>query len=456
MTDPRTLASIEPHRKPIVQISVDGISLDGILSQRLIGLTHTDNRGFEADTVDLELDDSDGALDLPAKGAVLSVAFGWAVSGLVSKGTFTVDEVGHTGTPDVLSIRAKSADLRTGLTTQRERSWHATTLGAIVQTIASENDLVPTIPAALAGMAIDHLDQTNESAVNLLSRLAQQFDAIATVKDGRLLFIPAGGGVTASGKRIPAVTITRKSGDRHQFSLADRQTYAAVKAQYYDVAAGTKGTVTWGDKEDSAERGIPAKAASATPSIGQHKTLGKTYPTRDKAHRAAVKEWKALKANKAAQAAWVGVKAKYDDRNLHVSGEVTYGKADDEKRIQSAAKTAKKDAEKLTGKAPEPVNAFERSADNVKILRHVYSSKTNANRAARAEWRRLQRGMATFNITLAIGIPELFPETPATVSGWKPQIDSTDWIIIKVTNNIGDAGYVQRLDFEIKATEIPD
>src|SRR6185369_1057851 len=112
---------------------------------------HTDNRGFEADTVEIDLDDTDGALDLPPRGAVLDLAFGWAADGVVHKGSYTVDEVAHHGAPDTLSIRARSADLRAGLTTQRERSWHATTLGAIVRTIADENGLIPVIPASLAG-----------------------------------------------------------------------------------------------------------------------------------------------------------------------------------------------------------------------------------------------------------------------------------------------------------------
>lgn len=47
------------------------------LAPRLIALTHTDNRGFEADRLDLELDDADGLLELPRRGAVLSLALGW-------------------------------------------------------------------------------------------------------------------------------------------------------------------------------------------------------------------------------------------------------------------------------------------------------------------------------------------------------------------------------------------
>lgn len=443
------LPKLPDHPAPIVEIAIDGVSISSILKSRLIRLTHIDNRGFEADTVEVELDDSDGRLDLPPRGAELALWLGWKAGGLVYKGLYTVDEVAHSGAPDTLSIRANSADLRSGLTTQRERSWHLITLGALVQTIAIENGLKAVVGPSYFGVIIDHLDQTNESSANLLTRLAQQHDAVATVKDGRLLFIPAGAGVTASGKKIPGVTIVRRDGDRHQFNIADRATYTAVRATYHDVNLATKGEVTWGNAEDSAERNV--KPAATQPTTGQYKALPTTYASRAKAQRAAAKAWQAMKNNKAQRAAYIGVKAKYDDRNLKVTGEASYGAADDQRKQKAAQRRAARDADKI-GTA----NAFDHSADNIKTLRHVYSSKANAARAARAEWRRLQRGMATFNIILAEGRPELFPETPAIVSGFKPQIDSTDWIVTRVTNEISDSGYTQRLEFEIKATEIPD
>lgn len=452
-------AAIGAHPRAIYEITVDGRDISPLVRQRLMRLTHTDNRGFEADTVELDLDDSDGKLDLPPRGALLVLAFGWAQGGLVPKGSYTVDEVAHTGAPDMLSIRARSADLRAGLATQRERSWHDTTVGDIVRTIAGENELIPVVHASLDKLPVDHLDQTNESGANFLTRLAGLHDAIATVKDGRLLFVPAGAGKSASGRPIPAVTIARRSGDRHQFTIADRQTYKAVRALYHDVNNALKGEVIFGDVEDSAERGVKPAPAAAAPT-GQYKTLPGTSSTRGKALRAARIGWLKLKANPAQRGAYVGVKAKYNDKNLGASGEASYGQADEDTKRKAAAKTAAKDAEKIAGKSATGIgseSAFERSDDNLKTLRHVYSSKANAQRAARAEWRRLQRGVATFNITLAEGDPTLYPETPATVAGFKPQIDSTDWIITRVTNTLdADGGYSQRLEFEIKATEIPD
>ena len=257
---------------------------------------------------------------------------------------------------------------------------------------------------------------------------------------------------------MATATITREAGDQHRFSIADRDSYSAVKALYHDVDGAVKGEVIWGQDENSAERKVPVKKTD-TPTTGQYKDLGKTLKSRDAALRAARKAWKALKANRAARAAYIGVKAKYTDRNLGTSGEASYGQIDDDRRKKSATRQAERDKAKLEGKTvpkTDTPSAFDHSADNVKTLRHVYANKTNAQRAARAEWRKLQRGAATFSITLARGRPELFPDQPATVSGFKAAIDNTDWILTKVTHTLGDGGFTTALELEIKATEIPD
>src|SRR5690606_36841765 len=129
---------------------------------------------------------------IPPRGAALRLWLSWSDTGLVDKGTYTVDETEHSGAPDTLSIRARSADLRGGLKTKRERSWNAATLGDVLRTIAGAHGLTPVINADLDSIPLAHLDQANESDANLLSRLGDQFDAVATLKAGRLLFMPVG------------------------------------------------------------------------------------------------------------------------------------------------------------------------------------------------------------------------------------------------------------------------
>ena len=85
------------------------------------------------------------------------------------KGKFTVDEVEHRGAPDVVTIRARSADFRGTLNSRREGSWHDTTLGAIVEAIASRNKLEASVAPSLAGIKIPHIDQSQESDAKFLS-----------------------------------------------------------------------------------------------------------------------------------------------------------------------------------------------------------------------------------------------------------------------------------------------
>lgn len=217
---------------PDFMLTLNSRDITGNISPRLINLTLTDNRGFEADQLDIELDDSDGLVELPLRGAVVSLFIGWKGSALTGKGSFTVDEVEHRGAPDTVTIRARSADFRGSLNSRREGSWHDTTLGAIVDAIASRNRLTAAVTPELAGIKIPHIDQSQESDIKFLTRLAGRNGAEVSVKAGKLLFIRAGRGVTASGKPIPQVIISRGDGDRHQFAIADRGAYTGVTARW--------------------------------------------------------------------------------------------------------------------------------------------------------------------------------------------------------------------------------
>jgi uncharacterized protein len=218
--------------KPDFMLTLNSRDITGNISPRLINLTLTDNRGFEADQLDIELDDSDGLVELSLRGAVVSLFIGWKGSALTGKGSFTVDEVEHRGAPDTVTIRARSADFRGSLNSRREGSWHDTTLGAIVDAIASRNRLTAAVTPELAGITVPHIDQSQESDIKFLTRLAGRNGAEVSIKAGKLLFIRAGRGVTASGKPIPQVIIARGDGDRHQFAIADRGAYTGVTARW--------------------------------------------------------------------------------------------------------------------------------------------------------------------------------------------------------------------------------
>ncbi|WP_426767390.1 phage late control D family protein [Erwinia aphidicola] len=359
-------------RTPDFMIRVNSENVTANISPRLISLTMTDNRGFEADQLDIELDDTDGQLAMPVRGAVISLFLGWKGQPLTGKGDFTVDEVEHHGAPDTMTIRARSADFRGTLNSRREVSYHDTTLGAVIRQVAERNKLQPIIAEAFASVPVTHIDQTQETDAAFLTRIATLNGAVAAIKAGRLLFIKPGGGVTAAGKPIPQMTITRQDGDRHSFSISDRGAYTGVTASWLHT-----------------KKPKPKK---------------------------------------------VKVQRKPKERHLRA---LEHPAA--KKRKAAPAKTPEaKEGDYLAG-----------SEDNVFAITTVYATKAAAMRAAQAKWNKLQRGVADFSLTLAMGRADLFPETPVQVSGFKAVIDAQPWVISKVTHSLSGSGYTTALEFEV-------
>ncbi len=265
---------------PAFRITADGADATATLQSRLIELRLTDKQGLEADELQITVSDHDGAVNLPRRGVTLRCALGWRGEALIDKGAFIVDEIAQSGPPDVIAITARSADFEGPFKEQREQDYDGVTLGTILRTIAARQGLMPAISGDLDGIPIDHLDQTNESDAHFLTRLGEDHDALATVKDGHLLFTPIGAAVTVGGAALTAATIRRADGDRHAFTIADREgTTTGVKAKWRHIGSSTTLYALAGEE-------------------GSVKTLKRDHPNETAARRAADAEWARLQRAK--------------------------------------------------------------------------------------------------------------------------------------------------------------
>jgi phage protein D len=323
---------------PEYHITLNGRDLTTKIAPDLVSLTLAESRGDEADTLDIVVDDSQGKLAIPARGDVLRVSFGWSDTGVVDKGAFTIDEVEHSGAPDILTVRARSASMTKELSERREASWHGETIGSIVRKIAGRHNLKPAIADALAKIAIAHIDQTHESDMSFLTRLSKRYDAVMNVKDSNLLFMPIGHGTSASGKTLASIELTRASGDHHRYHVAERENYAGVRANYHATGRAKRKSVVVGGE------------------------------------------------------------------NNH----------------------------------------------SIKVLPETYANEAEARAAATAELNRTQRSQATMSYTLALGRPDLYPEIPVYLTGFKPVIDEQSWLAKKVTHTIADGGFTTALELEMR------
>lgn len=220
--------------RPVFKVVVGGTDVTRRLESHLSSMTLVACREDHADQLDLEFEDTEGRIAMPRKGVSIEVSLGFNAAGMCLQGSYIVDEVEHRGTPDTITMRARSARVSGPLTTRKERSWSETTVDHIVSIIAGENGLKPRVSSTLANQPVSQLDQT-ESDMAFLRRLGKHWDAVATVKNGCLVFAPIGHGKTASGNDLPIVTLKRGSGDRHHFQEIDRSAYTGVRARWYDM-----------------------------------------------------------------------------------------------------------------------------------------------------------------------------------------------------------------------------
>lgn len=236
---------------PIFRVEVDGVDISPQMATRLMSLNIKDNRGLIVDTVDIELDDSDGLLNIPPKGAIIQVWLGWSNTGLFDKGKYKVDSTSHRGTPDVLSISAMANDVSEGLKQKRERSWSDKTIQEIFEKVGAEYELKVIVHEKFASKMIKYIAQ-NESDANLITRIADENDAIATVKNGHLILLPRGASQTVSGLALPRVQITRNKGDQHNYTNGTgTDNITGVKAYYYTENKAKKLHVVVGDNDDN-------------------------------------------------------------------------------------------------------------------------------------------------------------------------------------------------------------
>lgn len=282
----RTSPKAYVHRKPAWSLNVDGRVIDDTINPRLISIALTEKRGADADELEIALSDHDGDLQIPGRGAQITLSLGWRDLGenrspvLVSKGQFKVDEVAHAGAPDVLSIRARSADLTHAFRSRRAQSWDNTTLGDVLAQVAGRNGLQLACSEDMASVAITHLAQSRESDAAFLARLGRLHDAVATVKAGRLIFMACASGVSPSGQALGAATITRADGDKHSWKQSERGAYSGVIAEWHDRAGAERKTAIEGSEENA-------------------KRLGRVYASEAAAVLAARKEYQRLQRGKA-------------------------------------------------------------------------------------------------------------------------------------------------------------
>ncbi len=236
--------------RPVWKVVVDGRqNATAAIRDRFLSLRVTDEAGRESDSCELRLDDRGGAIEQPRRGATLEVSLGYEDRDVTVVGAYVVDEIAFAGPPQTLVVRAKAADMQGGLKAQQTRSWEDVTLGALVGRLAADHGLEARVGSSLRTVRIPHLDQTEESDLHLLTRLAGDYDAVAKPTGGHLLFVPRWQSASATGKPMPSVAVRPVDTSSWSVTIADRPKYGSVRAHWHDAASGERKAETAGSDD---------------------------------------------------------------------------------------------------------------------------------------------------------------------------------------------------------------
>jgi len=262
--------------KPAFRVTVDGSDITMLLQPRLVSLVLSDEAGVQSDRLSLVLSDTSifGRLVEPSLGAEIRVWLGYGFQ-LKYMGLFIADRIEVSGPPDqleILAVASPHGETKTGKTAineQRSRSWPVgTTLLDLVELIAADHGMTAAVSESLAGVVLPHIDQVDESDINLLSRVALDLDAIAKPADGRLIVAKRGESLSVSGEPMPAVPIRLSDVSSWRLGRSQRDVAGQVIAVWHDLDAGVP-------VECVAGEGKPIRR------------LRQRYPSRDAAQRAA-------------------------------------------------------------------------------------------------------------------------------------------------------------------------
>lgn len=175
-------------KTPAFTLLYNNKSATADIAKDLIEAVFTDHLTGEADELDITLADPDRKWLgdwYPTKGATLQFAIGYDNEPLLDCGTFAIDEITITDSPNTVQIRALSASVNDELRTIKHKGYDNQTLDQVIKAIAKE--LGYTVEGKIEALQIERLTQ-QESDLAFIKRLADTYGYLVKVSGKRLIF----------------------------------------------------------------------------------------------------------------------------------------------------------------------------------------------------------------------------------------------------------------------------
>lgn len=261
--------------KPIAVVHINGRPISSFGWSRLLNLTLTDKKGTGSDTVALTFT-AGRTVSVPRKKDLIQVRLGYEGQGLAYFGSFEVNDAELACIPYTIDVSGKATDMKSELKTNQSRHWDDNTVGGIFTELAEENGLTPVISGKIAEAKYPYMNMEDESVLHFGERIAARENGLFDVKDGKLIMIDNGAGLSGSGLAVTPLIITPPMSivGSCRVKFSGRDEHKEVETAYHDKekakreivkapAGGQEGVLrlkhAFGNKEE-AERAAKSKA----------------------------------------------------------------------------------------------------------------------------------------------------------------------------------------------------
>lgn len=219
----------------------------------LSSLTVTDETGYATDTLELEIADPEGRIELPRLDSWLTLHLGYEDGEMRDFGRYAVKEVSAKGPPDVITVRADSTPMAGGrkpdetqapapvqqsLHTARSISYDAGPMSKLLAEVCIRGgNLIFRAPLEIWHEPLPHIDQTGESDLSLVSRLAEERGCIVKVTGNVLCITRRSAAQTVSGAPLTPHPLRPSDISEWGCLFGGGKPYRSAVCRYYDKDA---------------------------------------------------------------------------------------------------------------------------------------------------------------------------------------------------------------------------
>lgn len=208
-------------KKPFYLLLANGSLVGLSLGKDIKSISFTDQEGTHADKVTITVVSPDYIK--PKKGDELILFFGYDGVPFMPCGIFTVDGSRRIDNR-VLVVRATGVNFKGKIKEKKSKTFEKTTLKDIVALKAKENGLASKCDFKVK---IKHLTQTNQSDLDFLKKLADEYNAIFTIKNRTLIFVK-------KKQTLPMFTFDAESVANIDIEETSKKEFKACECKYHD------------------------------------------------------------------------------------------------------------------------------------------------------------------------------------------------------------------------------